>query len=198
MKTTFRPSTLKMERPGQMHVIGAEFQMARQMSNNGKKNGGACDPVATEAKTALTRPVNKLFGDIARVISREVGRAWVFVLAVISIVVWGITGPLFNFSDTWQLVINTSTTIVTFLMVFLIQNAQNRDAAAIQVKLDEIIRTSKARNLFVGLEHLTEEELETIREQCERRAKEEAAGQGRSGVRRKTRLRAVDVNGDRK
>jgi low affinity Fe/Cu permease len=168
------------------------------MANNGKKNGGASTPTATETKAAVPRPVNKLFGDIARVISREVGRAWVFVVAMISIIVWGITGPLFNFSDTWQLVINTGTTIVTFLMVFLIQNAQNRDAAAIQAKLDEIIRTSKARNLFVGLEHLTEEELETIREQCERRAKEEAAGQGRSGARRKTRLRAVDVNGDRK
>jgi low affinity Fe/Cu permease len=167
------------------------------MANNGKKNG-APTQTASETKAALARPLNKLFGDIARVISREVGRAWVFVVAVISIVVWGITGPLFNFSDTWQLVINTGTTIVTFLMVFLIQNAQNRDSAAIQAKLDEIIRTSKARNLFVGLEHLTEEELETIREQCERRAKEEAAGQGRSGVRRKTRLRAVDVNGDRK
>jgi low affinity Fe/Cu permease len=188
-----------MERPGQMHVIGAEFQMARQMFNNGKKNGGAYDPVATEAKYAVARPVNKLFGDIARVIAREVGRAWVFVVAMISIVVWGITGPLFNFSDTWQLVINTGTTIVTFLMVFLIQNAQNRDAAAIQAKLDELIRTHKAaRNSFVGLEHLTEEELETIREHCERRAKEEAAGEGRSRARRKIRLKAVEVNGDRK
>jgi Low affinity iron permease len=70
---------------------------------------------------------------------------------------WAMTGPFFNFSDTWQLVINTGTTIVTFLMVFLIQNSQNRDAAAIQVKLDELIRVSKAQNAFIGLEHLTED-----------------------------------------
>lgn len=75
----------------------------------------------------------------------------------------GGTGPFFNFSDTWQLVINTGTTIVTFLMVFLIQNSQNRDAAAIQVKLDELIRVSQAQNSFIGLEHLTEEELEEVR-----------------------------------
>jgi low affinity Fe/Cu permease len=78
-----------------------------------------------------------------------------------------VTGPLFKFSDTWQLVINTGTTIVTFLMVFLIQNSQNRDNAAIQVKLDELIRTSAARNSFVGIEHLTDEELDDIRDKCE-------------------------------
>jgi low affinity Fe/Cu permease len=126
------------------------------------------------------------------------GTTRAFLLALGAVVVWVLTGPLFHFSDTWQLVINTGTTIVTFLMVFLIQNAQNRDAAAIQAKLDELIRTSKARNSFVGLEHLTEEELETIRQQCELRAKGEGAAQGRSAVRRKTRLQAVEVNGDRK
>ena len=82
-----------------------------------------------------------------------------------------ITGPLFQYSDTWQLVINTGTTIVTFLMVFLIQNSQNRDSAAIQVKLDELIRVSIAQNSFVGIEHLTDEELEDIRSKCEQRAK---------------------------
>jgi low affinity Fe/Cu permease len=78
---------------------------------------------------------------------------------------------LFGFSDTWQLVINTGTTIVTFLMVFLIQNAQNRDAAAIQVKLNELIRVSRAHNSFVGIENLTDEELDEIRCMCEARAK---------------------------
>jgi low affinity Fe/Cu permease len=86
-------------------------------------------------------------------------------------VVWAISGPVFGFSDTWQLVINTGTTIVTFLMVFLIQNSQNRDSAAIQVKLDELIRVSKANNAFMGLEHLTDEELEDIEGKDEGRAK---------------------------
>jgi low affinity Fe/Cu permease len=112
---------------------------------------------------------------MAQITSRETGRAWVFALAVATIVVWAVTGPYFNFSDTWQLVINTGTTIVTFLMVFLIQNSQNRDAAAIQVKLDELIRVSRAHNSFVGVEHLTDEELEEIRTTCEARAKAELA-----------------------
>jgi len=90
------------------------------------------------------------------------------------ILVWAATGPLFGFSDPWQLVINTGTTIVTFLMVFLIQNTQNRDGAAIQTKLDELIRASAARNHFIGIEHLTEEEVEELRKKCETRAKSEA------------------------
>ncbi|HEY8440886.1 MAG TPA: low affinity iron permease family protein [Xanthobacteraceae bacterium] len=174
-----------------------EFQIGGEMSRNGNKNGTPCNPAALETKAAVKRPINKLFGEIARVISREVGRAWVFVVAVISIVIWGLSGPLFGFSDTWQLVINTGTTIVTFLMVFLIQNAQNRDAAAIQVKLDELIRASRARNSFVGLENLTDEELEMIRERCALRAKEEGADQGRPGARRKIRLQSLEVNSNK-
>jgi low affinity Fe/Cu permease len=92
----------------------------------------------------------------------------------------GGTGPFFNFSDTWQLVINTGTTIVTFRMVFLIQNSQNRDAAAIQVKLDELIRVSQAQNSFIGLEHLTEEELKEVRRRCEEAAKAERAERTRA------------------
>jgi len=84
---------------------------------------------------------------------------------------------LFQYSDTWQLVINTGTTIITFLMVFLIQNSQNRDGAAIQVKLDELIRVSTAQNSFVGIEHLTDDELEEIRDKCEQRAEAEKAGE---------------------
>ena len=87
------------------------------------------------------------------------------------------TGPLFGFSDTWQLAINTGTTIVTFLMVFLIQNSQNRDSAAMQVKLDELIRVGSARNSLVGIEHLTDDELEELRTKCESRAKAERAGE---------------------
>jgi low affinity Fe/Cu permease len=125
-------------------------------------------PAAPSTKATV---FSKLFAEVAKVGSREVGRAWVFALALAIVVVWAISGPVFGFSDTWQLVINTGTTIVTFLMVFLIQNSQNRDSAAIQVKLDELIRVSKANDSFIGLEHLTEEELEEIREKCEGRAK---------------------------
>jgi len=119
---------------------------------------------------------SRLFGDIANKTSQAAGHASTFMLAAGVILVWGITGPLFQFSDTWQLIINTGTTIVTFLMVFLIQNSQNRDSAAIQVKLDELIRVSTAQNSFVGIEHLTDEELEEIRAKCERRAEAEKDG----------------------
>src|SRR3954462_13130080 len=112
----------------------------------------------------------KYFGEAANRTSLAAGRATTFMSAVMIVVVWAITGPIFGFSDTWQLVINTGTTIITFLMVFLIQNSQNRDSAAIQVKLDELIRVSTAHNSFVGIEHLTDEELEAIREKCEKRA----------------------------
>ena len=105
------------------------------------------------------------------------GSAWAFAGAILIIVIWGLTGPTFHYSDTWQLIINTGTTIVTFLMVFLIQNSQNRDSAAIQVKLDELIRVSTAHNSFVGIEHLTDDELEEIRDKCERRAEAEKAGE---------------------
>src|SRR3954469_1616502 len=116
------------------------------------------------------RDFSKFFGEVANRTSQAAGKALTFLLAAGVVVVWGITGPLFQFSDTRQLVINTGTTIVTFLMVFLIQNSQNRDSAAIQVKLDELIRVSAAHNSFVGIEHLTDEELQAIREKCEKRA----------------------------
>jgi low affinity Fe/Cu permease len=119
----------------------------------------------------------KVFGDIANRTSQAAGRATTFMIAAAVVVVWAVSGPIFQYSDTWQLVINTGTTIVTFLMVFLIQNSQNRDSAAIQVKLDELIRVSTAHNSFVGIEHLTDEELEEIRGKCERRAEAEKAGE---------------------
>jgi len=118
-----------------------------------------------------------LFGEIANRTSQAAGRALTFLIAAGVVLVWALSGPIFHFSDTWQLVINTGTTIVTFLMVFLIQNSQNRDSAAIQVKLDELIRVSTAHNSFVGIEHLSDDELEEIRTKCERRAQAEKAGE---------------------
>ena len=104
--------------------------------------------------------MNRFFEHLASRTAAAGGQPWAFVLALLVVIVWIVTGPLFGWSDTWQLVINTGTTIVTFLMVFLIQNAQNRDGSAIQAKLDELIRaTTDARNEFIGIEHLTEAEL---------------------------------------
>lgn len=124
----------------------------------------------------MPRPPCDYLNKVANWTSNAAGRASTFVLAASVVVVWAVSGPLFQFSDTWQLVINTGTTIVTFLMVFLIQNSQNRDSAAIQVKLDELIRSSAARNSFVGIEHLTDEELDDIRGKCEQRAAAEKIG----------------------
>jgi low affinity Fe/Cu permease len=105
----------------------------------------------------------RLFERISGRVAMLAGQPPAFILAVMTIVVWAVTGPIFQWSDTWQLVINTGTTIVTFLMVFLIQNAQNRDASAIQAKLDEMIRaTEGARNAFIGIEHRSEAELQEI------------------------------------
>ena len=109
------------------------------------------------------------FARFARWTAHAAGHPAAFGLAALTVAVWLVTGPLFHFSDTWQLVINTGTTIVTFLMVFLIQNTQNRDAAAMQAKLDELLRAvGKARDQFIGVEHLTEREIEMIRRALER------------------------------
>lgn len=103
------------------------------------------------------------------------GRPLAFISALLVVILWAGSGPVFGFSDTWQLVINTGTTIVTFLMVFLIQNAQNRDGAAIQAKLDEVIRAlNNGRNEFIGIEHLGEADLIKIREKIEQECAEES------------------------
>jgi low affinity Fe/Cu permease len=115
--------------------------------------------------------MDRIFTKFASVVSFLSGQPLAFVLAVSTIVVWGVTGPMFGYSDTWQLVINTGTTIVTFLMVFLIQNSTNRDAAAMQAKLDELLRAvAKARGEFIGIEHLSEQQVEEIRDALEREA----------------------------
>lgn len=108
--------------------------------------------------------MDRFFTHMAEFIAERAGYAYSFVAAVLIIVLWAVSGPLFGFSDTWQLVINTGTTIITFLMVFLIQNSQNRDSAAVEAKLDELIRSVHgARSRLIGIEHLTETEIEQIR-----------------------------------
>jgi low affinity Fe/Cu permease len=114
---------------------------------------------------------NFRFSYLARRIAVLAGRPVVFLAAVVSILLWALSGPLFGFSDTWQLVVNTTTTIVTFLMVFLIQNTQNRDTAAIQLKLDELIRaTQGAHNALLNLEEIEEEQFERYRSSYEKLA----------------------------
>ncbi len=113
--------------------------------------------------------MDRLFTVVANKVSGWAGRPATFIVALSTIIFWGVSGPLFAWSDTWQLVINTGTTIVTFLMVFLIQNSQNRDAAAMQAKLDELLRAvDKAREGFVGIEHLTDDQICTLRTALER------------------------------
>jgi low affinity Fe/Cu permease len=110
--------------------------------------------------------MNALFNRLARVSADLMGNAWSFILATLLCIVWAASGPFFDYSDTWQLVINTATTVLTFLAVFLIQNTQNRDGLAIQLKLDELIRAvAAARNRLVHLEDLTDDELEDLRRQ---------------------------------
>lgn len=107
-----------------------------------------------------------IFHKIAQHTSESVGRPWAFILAVLAVMVWAFSGPAFGYSDTWQLVINTGTTILTFLIVFLIQNTQNRDAKAIHLKLDELIRSQKtARNKLVDAEALSDLELKALQEE---------------------------------
>jgi low affinity Fe/Cu permease len=107
------------------------------------------------------------FSKFAKKAAHYAGHPYTFCLAVAIIIVWGLSGPMFGFNDTWQLVINTGTTIITFLMVFLIQNSQNRDSVAVQLKLDELIRVTKAHNSLMDLEELEEDELEKIRDKFE-------------------------------
>ena len=117
--------------------------------------------------------MEKLFTGIANEVAHAAGRPVTFILCCAIVVVWAVSGPLFGFSDTWQLIINTGTTIITYLMVFLIQNTQNRDAAAMQAKLDELVYANRnARNRFIGIEHLTDTELGEILREVEMRALE--------------------------
>jgi low affinity Fe/Cu permease len=122
---------------------------------------------ALSARAEECLNMQKWFGEAANAVSRWTGSSWAFILAFTIIIVWAISGPIFGFSDTWQLVINTGTTIVTFLMVFLIQNTQNRDQRALQLKLDELLRAVQgAREAqFAGIEEKPEQALEEAKEE---------------------------------
>jgi low affinity Fe/Cu permease len=141
--------------------------MARKKaaSRNGNRSSSA------NGASSGWQKIQDRFSAFAQTTSRITGRPATFLLAVLVVVVWAATGPLFGFSDTWQLVINTGTTIVTFLMVFLIQNTQNRDTLAIQLKLGELILAMKGvSNKFATIEDLSDEELEALHEQCRSQA----------------------------
>ena len=144
------------------------------MANNSKA------PSQSNAGKNESATVGKEFQVLAAAVSAVVGSKWAFSAALLLIVGWAVTGPYFHYSDTWQLVVNTATTIVTFLMVFLIQNTQNRDARAIHLKLDEIIRSIQpAHNEMIDIEKLSDEELEAlsahfgeVRAECEQRKRD--------------------------
>jgi low affinity Fe/Cu permease len=114
--------------------------------------------------------IDKAFANFANKTAKITGSPWTFGACLLLVVAWAASGPVFKFSETWQLVINTGTTIITFLMVFLIQNTQNRDAGAIHAKLDDLILTSAAENDFVGIERMTDKELQQMHDRCVERA----------------------------
>lgn len=130
--------------------------------------------------------MNDLFRRFAQSVARISGEAYTFLVALVVIIVWVVTGPLFAYSDTWQLVINTGTTIVTFLMVFVVQNTQNRDNQALQLKLDELLRSTRnARNSFVDIEELPDEELDRLAEEFRSMQERAQREQGERATRRK-------------
>jgi low affinity Fe/Cu permease len=150
--------------------------MANHKPNGAKKNGRNTAERPTDDRDLFCR-IRDAFGIFARKTSSVLGSAWAFVVAILIIVIWAATGHAFHYSDTWQLIINTGTTIVTFLMVFLIQNTQNRDAKAVHLKLDELIRAlGGARNKLVDLEKLSDDELKKLETEFEKlRKKAEGA-----------------------
>jgi low affinity Fe/Cu permease len=142
-------------------------------SSREKQPGRAVDPRRGEEGASGS----DVFRQFAHIASEKLGTHWAFLAAVLLIVGWAASGPFFDFSETWQLIINTGTTVITFLMVFLIQSTQNRDARAIHLKLDELIRASEARNVFADLENATDQELDAFQHEFEQLRK-----QGRRGA----------------
>ena len=155
--------------------------------------------MSKEPLEVRTRTTNDWFGRFAAVASGWLGSKWAFAAAASVIVLWALTGPVFHFSDTWQLVINTGTTIVTFLMVFIIQNTQNRDARAINLKLNELIRAiDKARDQMIDIENLSDLELDELQAKYERIKSECIERQSKSkGTRKQGENRPPSALGDK-
>ncbi|NUP07849.1 MAG: low affinity iron permease family protein [Polyangiaceae bacterium] len=141
------------------HVVAAGHHPRRTRATSRKREHVVEPPRST---------VSDVFRHLSNVASNKFGSHWAFIAAVALIIGWAATGPFFHYSDVWQLVINTTTTIITFLMVFLIQSTQNRDAKAVHLKLDELIRATRARNAFADLEDATQEELDAFQHEFER------------------------------
>lgn len=138
--------------------------------------------------------MEKLFVRFATLTAKIAGKPWTFIACLGVVVLWAVTGPIFKFNETWQLVINTGTTIITFLMVFLIQNTQNRDGAAMQAKLDELVYAVKQADArFIGIEHLTEAELDAILDEVEKRGIAVQAGKPAGPIKGKPGKRAEDI-----
>jgi len=164
---------------------------AKAPARGAKGSAAPAAPVRRDAASdGKDRGFDLLFTRVASRMATWAGQPVTFILALGTIIVWVVSGPVFGWSDTWQLVINTGTTIVTFLMVFLIQNAQNRDASAMQVKLDELIRALEgARNDYIGIEHLTDAEICRIRDALE---KDQGAEAGDSQARAEALGRLIE------
>ena len=138
--------------------------------------------------------MEKLFVRFATLTAKIAGKPWTFIACLAVVLLWAVSGPVFKYSETWQLVINTGTTIITFLMVFLIQNTQNRDGAAMQAKLDELVFAVKQADArFIGIEHLTEKELDAILDEVEKRGIAVQAGKPARAIKGKRGVRAEDV-----
>ncbi|PZO07611.1 MAG: low affinity iron permease family protein [Alphaproteobacteria bacterium] len=141
--------------------------------------------------------MEKLFIRFATLTAKVAGKPWTFIACLGVVLIWAISGPIFKFSETWQLVINTGTTIVTFLMVFLIQNTQNRDGAAMQAKLDELVFAVKQADArFIGIEHLTERELDAILAEVEARGIAVHQGKPARAIKGKPAKRASDIEAE--
>ena len=138
--------------------------------------------------------MEKLFVRFATLTAKIAGKPWTFIACLGIVVIWAVSGPMFKFNETWQLVINTGTTIITFLMVFLIQNTQNRDGAAMQAKLDELLFAVKQADArFIGIEHLTEAELDAILDEVEKRGLAVQSGKPARAIKGNPGARAEDV-----